>query len=36
MLQLDSAHRPSISEVMNHPWMLGPTPTGEEVFEEFE
>lgn len=36
MLQLDVAHRPSMSEVMNHPWMQGPTPSEEEVFAEFE
>lgn len=36
MLQLDAAHRPSMSEVMNHPWMMGPVPTSEEVFAEFE
>jgi serine/threonine protein kinase len=27
MLQLDSAHRPSIPEVLAHPWMQGPMPT---------
>ena len=36
MLQLDAAHRPSMSEVMNHPWMLGPVPTPEQVYQEFE
>lgn len=36
MLQLDASHRPSMSEVMNHPWMQGPTPTEEEVLAEFE
>lgn len=36
MLQLDAAHRPSMSEVMNHPWMQGSIPTEEEVFAEFE
>jgi len=36
MLQLDASHRPSMSEVMNHPWMQGPIPTAEEVFAQFE
>jgi len=34
-MQLDPAHRPSITEVMAHPWMLGPTPSQEEVHTEF-
>ena len=29
MLQLDSIHRPSISEVLAHKWMQGPVPTQE-------
>jgi len=36
MLQLDSAHRPSITEVMAHPWMQGPMPTLQEVSAEFQ
>jgi len=35
MLQLDPSHRPSITEVMAHPWMQGETPTKEEVQAEF-
>merc|ERR1711935_829060 len=35
MLQLDPAHRPSIPEVLAHPWMKGPIPTYEEVHAEF-
>lgn len=31
MLQLDPAHRPSIPEVLAHPWMKGETPSYEEV-----
>ena len=27
MLQLDPLHRPSIAEVLGHPWVHGPTPT---------
>lgn len=36
MLQLDPAQRPTILEIMNHPWMKGPTPTEEQVYQEFE
>jgi serine/threonine protein kinase len=36
MLQLDPAHRPSMTEVMAHPWMSGECPTTEEVVAEFE
>lgn len=35
MLQLDPSHRPSINEVLSHPWMQGPMPTQEEVVQEF-
>ena len=35
MMQLDPAHRPSISEIKSHPWMKGPMPTTEEVRAEF-
>jgi serine/threonine protein kinase len=35
MLQLDPAHRPSIPEVLAHPWMQGPVPSYEEVLAEF-
>lgn len=23
-------------EIKNHPWMKGPVPTGEQVYQEFE
>lgn len=29
-------HRPTIPEVLAHPWMKGPTPTYEQVLEEFQ
>lgn len=36
MLQLDPNHRPSIPEVLAHPWMANPdVPTAEEVYSEF-
>lgn len=31
MLQLDPSHRPSISEILAHPWMKGEIPTNEEI-----
>jgi len=36
MLQFDPMHRPSISELMYHPWMQSPIPTPEEIKKEFE
>ena len=36
MLQLDPGHRPSMAEVMCHPWFAGPTMTKEEVQQEFQ
>jgi len=36
MLQVQPTHRPSITEVMGHPWMQLETPCEEEVFLEFE
>lgn len=35
MLQLDAAHRPSITEVLAHKWMQGPMPSKDEVRAEF-
>jgi serine/threonine protein kinase len=35
MLQLDASHRPSIPEVMAHPWMQGPMPTQDQIAQEF-
>lgn len=34
-MQLDPNHRPTISEVLAHPWMKGDTATREEVIAEF-
>ena len=31
MLQLDPGHRPSMSEIIAHPWMNDSTPSKEEV-----
>lgn len=35
MLQLDPAHRPSVTEVLAHPWMQGDKMTKEQVQQEF-
>lgn len=35
-MQLDVNHRPTISEVLAHPWMKGDTATREEIVEEFK
>ena len=35
MLALEPEKRPSIEQIMSHPWMKGPLPTHEEVFFEF-
>lgn len=34
MLQTERTHRPSVSEIMSHPWMNGAMPSSDEVFEE--
>lgn len=36
MLQYDPMHRPSISELMYHPWVQQTTPDAEEIRKEFE
>merc|ERR1712080_41546 len=36
MLQLDPSHRPSMTEVMAHPWMQGPTVSKQDVVGEFQ
>ena len=36
MLQYDPMHRPTISEVLFHPWMQQPTPTAEDIRKEFD
>lgn len=35
MLQVEPAHRPSMSEIMAHKWMQLPTPTVEEIRGNF-
>ncbi len=35
MFAYDPVERPSINEILNHPWMLLPTPSKEKVVEEF-
>lgn len=34
MLQTERTHRPSVSEIMSHPWMDGRLPTQQEVYDE--
>ena len=36
MLQVDPIHRPSIQEVMAHPWFNGPVYTQQEIIQEFQ
>lgn len=36
MLALDPPQRPKLEELIKHPWLLGATPTPEEVFMEFK
>lgn len=36
MLQLDPSHRPTIGEVLQHPWMQEPLPSHEEVINYFK
>lgn len=36
MLHLDASERPSIDEIMAHPWSQGPVPSKEEVYAEFK
>lgn len=36
MLQLDGPERPSLEQIMAHPWMQAPTPSKEEVYAEFK
>mmetsp|Transcript_123 Transcript_123/g.237 ORF Transcript_123/g.237 Transcript_123/m.237 type:complete len:225 (-) Transcript_123:62-736(-) len=35
MLQLDPTHRPSIPDILAHPWMQGEVPTKEQILKEF-
>lgn len=35
-MQLDPSNRPNFLEVLNHPWMNGPTATKEQVQQEFQ
>jgi len=36
MMSLDPKNRPTIADIMQHPWMQGETPTAEQVFTEFQ
>jgi len=36
MLMPDPSHRPSLAEILGHPWMLEETATEEEIIEEFK
>jgi len=35
MLKLEPCQRPTISQIMQHPWMQGETPSKEEVLASF-
>lgn len=35
MLQVEPAHRPSMAEILAHPWMQLPTPSTEEIQASF-
>jgi len=35
MMQLDAGHRPTIQEILAHPWMQGPMPSQADVYHEF-
>ena len=36
MLQFEPSHRPSFSEILEHPWMKLDTPSAKEIRGEFE
>ena len=36
MLQVEPSHRPSMSEVLAHPWMQKETPTIQDIQSRFE
>lgn len=36
MLQLDPIHRPSLLEILYHPWMQGPLPAEEEAIKDYQ
>jgi hypothetical protein len=36
MLQFEPSHRPSFSEILEHPWMKLDTPSAKEIKGEFE
>jgi len=36
MLQLDPTHRPSIADIMAHPWMKGEVSTKDQIVQEFD
>jgi len=35
MLKLEPADRPSLQDILSHPWMTGPEPSKEEIIQEF-
>jgi len=36
MVHLDPAQRPTMEQVMQHPWMQGEVPSKDEVLAEFK
>jgi hypothetical protein len=36
MLQFEAIHRPSFTEIIEHPWMKGNMPDKKEILSEFE
>ena len=35
MMTLNPAQRPTIEDIMNHPWMQGPVPSANEIKADF-
>jgi len=35
MMTLNPAQRPTIQEIMQHPWMQGPVPSADDVKQDF-
>jgi hypothetical protein len=36
MLQMEAFHRPTFTEILEHPWMKGYMPDKKEIVAEFE